>query len=194
MFNGITDGFFHRRKKATYHFEKMLTNRQTSDNARPPGHRYSKEQSSSMKSLSKNTIFIKKINAGYCLLVFVHAIYQILSKYFKPLKSYEVHKIFGLEIRSGEITRKKSNCSSCMWHSYLTWHIYPYQVWSNCLKQFGSYDLHKISVSGEISTYWRKKVVSLAYDTSSGPYLCLYQILSNDFKLCRSYGVHKILG
>ena len=37
------------------------------------------------------------------------------------------------------------------------------------------------------------RIVSLAYDNSSGPYLCIYQILSKYFKLLRSYGVHKNL-
>ena len=36
-------------------------------------------------------------------------------------------------------------------------------------------------------------VDSLARDTSSSPYLCLYQILSTYFKPLRSYGVHKNL-
>ena len=30
--------------------------------------------------------------------------------------------------------------------------IHPYQILSNNLKQYGSYGLHKISVSGEITT------------------------------------------
>ena len=33
------------------------------------------------------------------------------------------------------------------------------------------------------------KIVSLAHGTSSGPYLCLYPILSKHFKPLRSYGV-----
>ena len=36
-------------------------------------------------------------------------------------------------------------------------------------------------------------VVLLARDTSSGPYLCLYQILSKYFKPLRRCGVHKNL-
>ena len=30
--------------------------------------------------------------------------------------------------------------------------LYPYQILSNYLKQYGSYGLHKISASGEITT------------------------------------------
>ena len=33
--------------------------------------------------------------------------------------------------------------------------LYPYQILSNYLKQYGSYGLHKISASGEVSTQWR---------------------------------------
>ena len=40
---------------------------------------------------------------------------------------------------------------------------------------------------------WKVRIVSLAYDTSSGPYLCLYQISSKYFKLLRSYEVRKNL-
>ena len=43
--------------------------------------------------------------------------------------------------------------------------------------------------------YLLKKVksVSLAQGTSSGPYLCLYPILSKYFKPLRGFGVHKNL-
>ena len=67
MPNGIMDGFFHRRIKTTsYHFKKKrFTKRYTSDDARPPGHRFFERQNLSVKNLSKNTIFIyKKKNAG----------------------------------------------------------------------------------------------------------------------------------
>ena len=40
--------------------------------------------------------------------------------------------------------------------------------------------------------YIRKKELSLLH-TSSGPYLCRYQILTKYFKPLRSYGVHKNL-
>ena len=53
---------------------------------------------------------------------------------------------------------------------------------SNDLKQYGSYGLHKILVSGEIVNNEYVRIVSLAHHTSSGTYLCLYQILSKYFK------------
>ena len=30
--------------------------------------------------------------------------------------------------------------------------LHPYQILSNCLKQYGTYGLHKITASGEITT------------------------------------------
>ena len=57
------DGFFHRRIKATYHFEKKANQKVNSDDAQPPEHNF-KGPNFSVKSLSKNTIFIKK-HAGY---------------------------------------------------------------------------------------------------------------------------------
>ena len=37
-------------------------------------------------------------------------------------------------------------------HNTPTGPLHPYQISSNYLKQYGSYGLHKISASGEIST------------------------------------------
>ena len=61
---------------------------------------------------------------------------------------------FGLEICSGEITRKnnKARVVFIICNTPTSFDICPYQILSNYLKQYGSYDLHMISASGAIST------------------------------------------
>ena len=52
--------------------------------------------------------------------------------------------------------------------------------------------LHKLSASGDDKYVTKKiRVISLTRDMSTGPCLCLYQILSKYFKPLRSYEVHK---
>ena len=52
--------------------------------------------------------------------------------------------------------------------------LHPYQILSNYLKQYGSYGLHKISASMEITKTVR--VVSLAQYKPAGPPLHSYQV------------------
>ena len=108
-------------------------------------------------------------------------LYQILTKYFKPLRSEQE---FGLEIRSWEITRKKNKgivllvCDTLTWPDLMSllniiklsqtiWELWPAQY-------FG--------FRGDEYMTKKVRIVSLAHDTSSGHYLCLYQILSKYFK------------
>ena len=41
-------------------------------------------------------------------------LYQIVLRYFKPLRSNKSAQEFGLEIHSGDITRKKRKSKSCL--------------------------------------------------------------------------------
>ena len=69
-------------------------------------------------------------------------IFQIIMKCTK----------IGLEIRSGEITRKKKEAIVLLAGETITRpDICPYQTLSNYPKQYESHGLHKILVSGEIS-------------------------------------------
>ena len=87
-------------------------------------------------------------------------LYQILSTYFKPLRSYGVHKNLERNLFSG-ITRKSRARVVLLACNTPTWtDICLNQILSNYRKQYGSYGLHKISASGEI-TYWRKWELSL---------------------------------
>ena len=50
-----------------------------------------------------------------------------------------------------EKKEQSKSCPSCMGYSYLTWYISLPNI-IKYLKQYESYGLHKISVSGEVST------------------------------------------
>ena len=63
--------------------------------------------------------------------------------------------------------------------------LYPYQILSYYHEQYGSYCLHKISASGEITTQRRKSVVSLARDTPTSLFIPTkyYQTMSKGIKV-----------
>ena len=67
-----------------------------------------------------------------------------LIKIFQTIKKLRSAKKSGLEIRSVEITRKRTKQDLSFLHATL---LCPYQILSTYPKQYGSYSLHKISVS-----------------------------------------------
>ena len=68
--------------------------------------------------------------------------------------------------------------------------LHPYQILSNYLKQYGSYGLHKISASGEITTLWRQWELSLLHATCLLVFLYIptqyYQNMSKGIKVMES--------
>ena len=72
-------------------------------------------------------------------------------KIFQSIKKLWSAQEFGVEICSGEITSKKQNRIVFLACDIPTWpDMCPYQILLNYRKQYGSYDLYKLSVSGEI--------------------------------------------
>ena len=80
---------------------------------------------------------------------------SIIIKIFQNIKKLLNAQEFGLEIYSGEITRKKiTKQELCFLHgTFLLDPIYvPTKLLSNYRTWYGRYGLHKISVSGDKST------------------------------------------
>ena len=114
-----------------------------------------------------------------------------IIKIFQTFKKLWSTQESGVEIHSGEITRKKeqSNCPSCMWHSYLTWcmslpnmmNFFSQTIWE-------LWPAQDFCFRGE--KYIRKKVSCLSCTWHLSWSLCMS--LLNIIKL-RIYGVHKNL-
>ena len=117
-----------------------------------------------------------------------------IIKIFQTIKKLRSAQEFGLEIHSGEITWKKEKKELSFLHViFLLDLMYVptkyYQIISNSIEVMA---YTKFLFQGE---YIKKKVsiFSFAHYIFSGPYLCLYQILSKYFKPLRSYRVNKNL-
>ena len=113
-----------------------------------------------------------------------------IIRIFQNIKKLQSEQEFSLEIRSREITRKRTKQELSFLHATLLFDlIYVptiyYQFTSNSM-------VHKISASGEIYIMKKVRVVSLEHDTPTGPLLYPYQILSNYLKQYGSYGLDKI--
>ena len=80
-------------------------------------------------------------------------LYQILSEYFKPLRSYRVHKNLASESVQGRYLEKEQGKVILLVSDIPTWSdICLYPILSTYLKQYRSSGLHKISASGEMTT------------------------------------------
>ena len=65
--------------------------------------------------------------------------------------------------------------------------IGPNQIISHSMGVMGC---TRFQLQGTKYIMYKMRVVSLAHDMPTGPYLCLYQILSKYFKPFKSYEVH----
>ena len=78
---------------------------------------------------------------------------QNIIKIFQTIKKLWRAQKFGLEICSGEVTRKRMEQELIFLHAiqFLDLYSYMYNILSKFLKQYGTYGLHKISTSGVIT-------------------------------------------
>ena len=113
-----------------------------------------------------------------------HAYWSLPMPVLNVIKIFQTTENFwsaqenGLEIRSGEITRKKKNTTRVLLIYILLDLIHvpikQYQIISNCM---GVKACIRFRFRGDNYITKRVIVVSLAHGTLSGPYLNLYQIL-----------------
>ena len=100
---------------------------------------------------------------------------QTLTKYFKP----HTH-IFGLEIHSGEVTRKQPQQRLSLLHVTTYWSL-PMRLLNIikiCLSVSKLWSAQDFVLRGDNYITKKKKVISLARYTPTGPPLHFYQILS----------------
>ena len=106
--------------------------------------------------------------------------YQNISNLSEVIKCTRIW--FRNSFRRDNLKKEQRDCLSCMWHSYLTWCMSI----PNIIKLFQTvwelWPAQDFSFRGNKNITYKVKIVSLAHDTSSGPYLCLYPILSKYFK------------
>ena len=129
-----------------------------------------------------------------CLLVLL----LIPTKYYQKIKiSMGVMVCTRLRLRGRYLHNKeRESCFSCMGHTYWSSSSFLPNFIKICLS------VSKLwSVQGCISNFYlvgdnyiikKPRVVSLVRDTTTGPPLHPYQILSNNLKQYWSYGLHKI--
>ena len=118
-------------------------------------------------------------------------LYQTLTKYFKPHTQE-----FGLEIHSGEVTRKQLQQRSSLLHvtHLLVVTNASTKHYQNVSKGIKVIECTRFWLQGRYYiTKMKVRVVSLARDMPTGPPLHFYQILSYYLKQYGSYGLHKIL-
>ena len=77
--------------------------------------------------------------------------YQSMSKDIKGMERTRMRLQYFC-FRGDNYIKNKVRVVSLAWNMHTDPPLYPYQNLSNYLKQYGSYGLHKISVSGEITT------------------------------------------
>ena len=70
-----------------------------------------------------------------------------IIKIFQTIKKLLSAQTFGLEIYSGDFTRKRTKQELSFLHAPTSPDIYLTQISSNYLKQYESYNLHKILAS-----------------------------------------------
>ena len=105
---------------------------------------------------------------------------QNIIKIFQTLNKLWSAKEYGFEIYSGEITKKKQSKSffSCMWHFALTWYMSPPNIIKLANTVWEIWPAQDFSFRGYKYIMNKVRVVSVARIMPTGPYLCLYQILS----------------
>ena len=132
-----------------------------------------------------------------CLLVLIYQIlrpYQILSKYFKPY----THE-FGLEIHSGEVTRKQPQQRLSFLHATcLLVLIYASRkYYQNISNYYEVIEYTRMWLRNLFSGVYKEKnkarIVLLACDTPTWPDICPTKILSNYLRQYGSYSLHNIL-
>ena len=118
-----------------------------------------------------------------------------IIRIFQTIKKLQSAQEFSLEIRSGEITRKRTVHELSFWYATLLLDlIYVptiyYLFHSNTMVVLAC---TRFLLQGNNYITKKVRVVSLPRDTPTGPPLHPYQILSSYLKMYGSYGLHKIL-